>query len=327
MNLRFSTFQDGNIDVIPVPQEMFSAEDISTKGYCVAGQFGILLSWHIEGGFYRIMNNEYTIEEETYLHCQGDEPALQAIICMEGETHFILKHVGEIRLQKGQFNIFFVPNLRLTGLFQSLTKTQVLFISFPVTTLQLFTTMFPLEGFLDRIYSGKAILLFEEPRWISSDFIIESSWLQSNPQHELKAAYLMDKQVKTLLLILLHYKFYSGEIPIPYTILEAIWEACHLIEAHIGEQLTVEIVAQSVNLSVFELRKYFKPVVGKTILEFITRSRLQTAKLLLMETDKPIKEIAALCGYDHEKNFITAFQNVMGYGPSFLRKGHRGPTS
>jgi AraC-like DNA-binding protein len=45
---------------------------------------------------------------------------------------------------------------------------------------------------------------------------------------------------------------------------------------------------------------------------YLHEARMQTALVLLRHTDKTIKEIAALCGFRHYKNFLTAFKKFYG---------------
>ncbi|GAA4736835.1 helix-turn-helix domain-containing protein [Flavisolibacter ginsenosidimutans] len=63
----------------------------------------------------------------------------------------------------------------------------------------------------------------------------------------------------------------------------------------------------------------FLLLFGSLPMAYLHESRLQFGYFLLLHTDKPIKEIAGLCGYRHYKNFLTAFRKRFGVCPSSLR--------
>jgi AraC-like DNA-binding protein len=49
---------------------------------------------------------------------------------------------------------------------------------------------------------------------------------------------------------------------------------------------------------------------------------MSEAKKLLLETNKPIKDIAGLVGYNYLTNFIAAFRNYFGQPPGQFRGHH-----
>ena len=123
-----------------------------------------------------------------------------------------------------------------------------------------------------------------------------------------------------LLVLLLAQKYNTGKIVLPDDVLETIQEARHLIEAHMGEQLCVEDIDMATGMSVIDFRKCFKIVTGKSPADFITQARVNNGKLLLQQTDKPIKEIAGMCGYVSTAKFIQAFKKSFWYTPMRWRK-------
>jgi len=65
-------------------------------------------------------------------------------------------------------------------------------------------------------------------------------------------------------------------------------------------------------------------VRGHTIIEEITRLRLERVKRLLVETELPIKEIAANSGYNDDAQLCTSFRKVEGLTPGAYRTKHTG---
>jgi AraC-like DNA-binding protein len=56
------------------------------------------------------------------------------------------------------------------------------------------------------------------------------------------------------------------------------------------------------------------------VFECFQRARMYKAKQLLLQTNKPIKEICTMAGYPRMSNFITAFRKFFKYTPGSLRR-------
>jgi AraC-like DNA-binding protein len=101
---------------------------------------------------------------------------------------------------------------------------------------------------------------------------------------------------------------------------EAIYRARDLIESDISRHFTLKELARQVNLNEFKLKSGFKMLFGMGTFECLMRARMEEARILLLETDKPLKEIAAITGFEYLTNFIAAFKKYFGYTPGELRE-------
>lgn len=93
----------------------------------------------------------------------------------------------------------------------------------------------------------------------------------------------------------------------------------YLSEYH-TQDLNVQELANSLNISYRHLARMFKHVTGMTIIENLNNIRVNEAKKLLKETDKPIREIAQKVGYENEYYFTTIFNKYAYTSPSKFRK-------
>src|SRR5699024_8451656 len=91
------------------------------------------------------------------------------------------------------------------------------------------------------------------------------------------------------------------------------------------EDINLSRIAQEFWLNPSYLSRQFKYHVGINITEFITRQRLNFAKILLTITDKSISEIALEAGYNNISYFNTVFKNQVGITPGQYRKEQRRP--
>ncbi len=99
-----------------------------------------------------------------------------------------------------------------------------------------------------------------------------------------------------------------------------IAQAVQYIEAHLFEPLSVETVANAVNLSPSHFSRLFRSTTGFSPHEYIMLHRIDEAKALLQSTTLSVKEIAFRVGYRSEVNFITAFTDKTGASPTQFRK-------
>ena len=74
------------------------------------------------------------------------------------------------------------------------------------------------------------------------------------------------------------------------------------------------------DLSPAYFSKLFKSVEGVNYIDYLTQVRMDRAKELLKNTDKPINAIALETGYVNEKYFRKLFKKMVGIKPSEYRK-------
>ena len=77
-------------------------------------------------------------------------------------------------------------------------------------------------------------------------------------------------------------------------------------------------------LSIRTLRRHLKAETGMTWEDYRYRARLLRAISLLSETDMPVSEIAARCGFESPSAFAKAFRLAMGEVPRSYRNRTRG---
>ncbi len=104
---------------------------------------------------------------------------------------------------------------------------------------------------------------------------------------------------------------------------ERIQKAAKYMLLHYQEELTLEQVATSINLSPTYFSKQFKHATGFGFKEYLTSIRIQKAVNLLEETQKPITEIAYLCGFNDSNYFGDVFKKLRGISPLKYRNKKR----
>ena len=93
-------------------------------------------------------------------------------------------------------------------------------------------------------------------------------------------------------------------------------------ERYFDPSLTNLLLAERCGISEVYFRKLFKSHFGQSPKQYILGLRLQKAKLLLLENDRKIWEIAECCGFESNAHFCRIFKDQLGTTPSAYRKAN-----
>lgn len=92
------------------------------------------------------------------------------------------------------------------------------------------------------------------------------------------------------------------------------------IELHLAEDLSLDNIAKELNYSKFYIERTFTQKTGITIYKYIQRRRLTQAARQLVESDKPITDIAYDAHYNSHQAFTLAFRTLYRCSPKTFRK-------
>ena len=93
-----------------------------------------------------------------------------------------------------------------------------------------------------------------------------------------------------------------------------------ILEEKFQEDWPLKRMAAYAGMSLSTLLRTFQAVVRKSPQEYLSDLRLNAASHLLVNTDRPISEIAFDCGF-HDSNYFTKrFQKFYKISPSKYRK-------
>ena len=95
--------------------------------------------------------------------------------------------------------------------------------------------------------------------------------------------------------------------------------AMEYIQANFHHKLNLADLAEQNYLSYVQFSRRFKSAVGMTPQDYLTGLRLKKAKVLLGDTDLPIKQVALTCGFGSEYYFSSFFKKCSGLSPSEYR--------
>lgn len=91
------------------------------------------------------------------------------------------------------------------------------------------------------------------------------------------------------------------------------------IEQYDGEDVSLDVLAASANVSKSECLRCFKSTLQTTPYKYLTEYRLSKAAELLKNTDEPISNIAEHVGFHQISHFGKCFKDKTGFSPRDYR--------
>jgi YesN/AraC family two-component response regulator len=91
------------------------------------------------------------------------------------------------------------------------------------------------------------------------------------------------------------------------------------ITEHQDEAISLNQVAQAVNMSAFYFCKTFKKSTGLTFTDYLARVRIEKVKNLLLNPHKRISEAAYEAGFQSLSQFNRVFRKIAGEAPTAYR--------
>lgn len=132
---------------------------------------------------------------------------------------------------------------------------------------------------------------------------------------EQKHKVLISKLIYSMLLALLYHE--STETASEFLIQKpgALDKALEYIEAHLNEDLSIEILSGICNFNPCYFARLFHKTIGMTPAAYIRRQRINKAKLLLAECELRIELISETLGFCNTSHFIRLFKAAEGMTP------------
>lgn len=101
---------------------------------------------------------------------------------------------------------------------------------------------------------------------------------------------------------------------------ENIKSVINYIQNNYQENITIQLLAERINVSQGHFCRLFKQYTMKTPIQYINQYRLSKAMELLQTTDRKILDIALDTGFNSLSYFINVFEESIGCTPSQYRK-------
>lgn len=94
------------------------------------------------------------------------------------------------------------------------------------------------------------------------------------------------------------------------------------IESHMDCDLSRDDVARRMGVSPGHFSQLLKERTGRSFVELLREIRIRSACGMLVETDSPLADIAAACGFCDQSYFTHVFKDLRGLTPRQYRANH-----
>jgi YesN/AraC family two-component response regulator len=102
-----------------------------------------------------------------------------------------------------------------------------------------------------------------------------------------------------------------------------IAEAMAHIDCNFRDDVSLESVASCVSMSASYFSRMFRQEVGVNFLQYLTKKRLEYAKLMITQTDSSMLDIATKAGFREQNYFGKVFKRYTGLTPLEYKRNAR----
>ncbi|AWB43251.1 DNA-binding response regulator [Paenibacillus sp. CAA11] len=104
------------------------------------------------------------------------------------------------------------------------------------------------------------------------------------------------------------------------TEMPTIQEIARFVEEHYHQEISLQDISSRFFLSREYISRRFKQVFGITLSDFVVQTRIQHARMLLLNPNFRIIQVAEMVGFQDEKYFSKVFKRLEGVTPNEYRK-------
>jgi AraC-like DNA-binding protein len=97
--------------------------------------------------------------------------------------------------------------------------------------------------------------------------------------------------------------------------IKLIAPALSKIHLNFAEKVSVEELANECSISKYHFCRVFRQVMGMTVVQYVTKYRVDVAEIMLKNGPDSINEVAYKCGFSDESYFYRCYKKVKGLAP------------
>ena len=320
--VKISSPKYGLISLAPInPAGVAGRLPGSETTFCV-GEFGTITIQEFNAKHFSIRYSIFNFFEKMSLLFEEENSVIKSRLALKGDIKMNARSAQRLSIRDGQFALF-RNNKNDIVLFDIEKEYRFFDTAYSQELIKGLLTTFPsLNNFIAKPVNTKKPPLIHS---FASGKMIEIVYdiLKCPHDGNLRNLYFENKVNDFLFELLVQSsKTKSKDLSLNEQEDSAILLAREIILQNLKLHLTIQEISKQVGLNEYKLKAGFKQKFGLGIFECLLEARMSEAKKLLLETNKPIKDIAGLVGYNYLTNFIAAFRNYFGQTPGQFRGHH-----
>ncbi|MBW7941214.1 MAG: helix-turn-helix transcriptional regulator [Candidatus Kuenenia stuttgartiensis] len=252
-----------------------------------------------------------------WIHTEG----LYGSLMFKDDLRKRMVSLGETYLKEGQFSCFYTQPSDYSSSFEKGEEFCMVDLFYSPLLLEGLIPFFP--GLNSVIGADPGVLVTQKPFWLPLSIKEITHQILHCAYNETSRQYYFDLKVKEILYCMLESVFKQDPNQLVFTPWEEsrIHEARRILLEHItGKPPSIKKLSKLVALNEYKLKRGFRQIFNANIGQWMHEQKLQKGRHLILNTNKPIKEISNLVGYPLTTNFITAFRKHFGITPGDLRR-------
>jgi AraC-like DNA-binding protein len=323
MDLTIQTSANDELLLRPgIPDGVDAMRIPGSDAWYFSDENGTILFEEIKTGPFTIRFTFFQFFKKMVLHCRMDRPPFGARIALKNKWQFKPGDSSEIKLGENQYALYHAGTMGEKMVFEKGKEYRSFDAWCAPDEMNGLLALFP--ALAERIsnINGSHGFILRHPIQTPHEALDIMRDIPECPFEDSLRDYYLENRLDELLFLLLALALKEGpkEIEPVDEEIKAAHAAEKMIMTDITKHHSIPAIARKVHLNEFRLKYVFKHIFKTGIFEYLLNARMQEAKRLLSHTDKPIKEIASLTGYQRLTSFITAFRKHFGYTPGSVRR-------
>lgn len=274
-----------------------------------------------------MMHGELTSHSDGYICIENAVPYIHVFFALNSDRQYYVDGNLLGNSSPGHVQCYLFAGPQIVGLWNHRPAESFVEVNIPVS---LFESFLPHESpFLDKLHQ-----LLEKSR---SGILFDDSILVSAQQNTIIAELIdleLDKEWKHLfcfgkILELLARTFDQHKLSnrahrtannMSSEMKKLMARAKKIIESRLTDPPSLSQLSAELGTNENYLKKYFKLSYGMTIYGYVTKVRMQKARILLSQGDRPVNEISRFLGYNNPAHFSASFKKHFGVKPKAVQQ-------
>lgn len=261
----------------------------------------------------------FQFSERQKIESVSHDVGIHSRVMLQNEIHLSLDPIGKLHQREGTVSLLSGQVGRCTATMEAGVEYRALDIYAGKDLASHLVRFFP-EADFD---TEKVRTLLPYPCFISPALHKVIDAILDCPYDEATSPFYFDVKIREYFYLLLKECTGLREMKYRYTPYEmdGLVQAREILLSDLTKPpITIRQLAQKVGMNEFKLKVGFAQFFKTGVFECFQRARMYKAKQLLLQTNKPIKDICSMAGYPRMTNFITAFRKFFGKTPGSLRR-------